>query len=303
LGTLLLSKIREEFPDRIISTFSVLPSPKVSDTVTEPYNAMLSLHQLVENADSVVCLDNDALYDICYKTLKLSNPGYADLNYLISSVMSGVTCSLRFPGQLNADLRKLAVNLVPFPRLHFFMAGLAPLTSMASRSFQTTTVQDLTMQMFDPRNMMVNADPRKGKYLTATAIFRGKVPSKDVDTAMASVRDKNSPYFVEWIPNNINSSICSVAPKGLEMSATFIANSTSIQSVFKRISMNFGQMYKRRAFLHWYLNEGMEELEFSEAESNITDLIEEYQQYETASTTQEVGESEEYADEDEIEAQ
>ena len=37
--------------------------------------------------------------------------------------MSGVTCCLRFPGQLNADLRKLAVNLIPFPRLHFFMVG------------------------------------------------------------------------------------------------------------------------------------------------------------------------------------
>lgn len=56
----------------MISTFSVLPSPKVSDVVTEPYNATLSLHQLIENADSVVCLDNDALYDICSKTLKIN---------------------------------------------------------------------------------------------------------------------------------------------------------------------------------------------------------------------------------------
>jgi len=36
LGTLLLSKIREEFPDRMIATYSVLPSPKVSETVVEP---------------------------------------------------------------------------------------------------------------------------------------------------------------------------------------------------------------------------------------------------------------------------
>ncbi len=54
---------------------------------------------------------------------------YPDLNALVSRVMSGVTCSLRFPGQLNADLRKLAVNLVPFTRLHFFLIGTAPLTS------------------------------------------------------------------------------------------------------------------------------------------------------------------------------
>ena len=32
MGTLLISKIREEYPDRIMLTFSVFPSPKVSDT-------------------------------------------------------------------------------------------------------------------------------------------------------------------------------------------------------------------------------------------------------------------------------
>ena len=51
MGTLLISKIREEYPDRMMCTFSVVPSPKVSDTVVEPYNATLSVHQLVENAD------------------------------------------------------------------------------------------------------------------------------------------------------------------------------------------------------------------------------------------------------------
>merc|ERR1712060_328207 len=51
MGTLLISKVREEYPDRIMETFSVIPSPKVSDTVVEPYNAVLSFHQLVENAD------------------------------------------------------------------------------------------------------------------------------------------------------------------------------------------------------------------------------------------------------------
>jgi hypothetical protein len=84
------------------------------------------VHQLVENADEVLVLDNEALYDICFRTLKLTTPTFGDLNHLISAVMSGVTCCLRFPGQLNADLRKLAVNLIPFPRLHFFMVGARP---------------------------------------------------------------------------------------------------------------------------------------------------------------------------------
>ncbi|KAH0870922.1 hypothetical protein HID58_077944 [Brassica napus] len=77
MGTLLISKIREEYPDRMMMTFSVFPSPKVSDTVVEPYNATLSVHQLVENADECMVLDNEALYDICFRTLKLSNPTFS----------------------------------------------------------------------------------------------------------------------------------------------------------------------------------------------------------------------------------
>lgn len=102
---------------------------QVSDTVVEPYNCTLSVHQLVENTDESYCIDNEALYDICFRTLKLTTPTYGDLNHLVSATLSGVTTCLRFPGQLNADLRKLAVNMVPFPRLHFFIPGFAPLTS------------------------------------------------------------------------------------------------------------------------------------------------------------------------------
>lgn len=279
LGTLVLAKICEEYPDRVMSTFSVMPSAKVSDTVTEPYNAVLSLHQLIENSQQTFCLDNEALYDICKRTLKLKDPQYSNLNSLVSRVMSGVTCGLRFPGQLNSDLRKMAVNLVPFPRLHFFLTGHAPLYAENIDTFRQMNVAQITQQMFDPYNMMVACDPRKGKYLTANCIFRGAVPSKDVDQQMLNMQNKESDQFVPWIPNNINSSICNVAPKGEPLSGTFIANSTAIQDVFKRIAGNFSSMFKRKAFIHWYLTEGMEELEFNEAESNLLDLVREYQQY------------------------
>ena len=109
--------------------------------------------------------------------------------------MSGVTTSLRFPGQLNADLRKLAVNMVPFPRyeapsivglihilarLHFFMPGFAPLTARVSQQYRchfnlmirclievtsitlsrALSVPEFTQQMFDAKNMMAACDPR-----------------------------------------------------------------------------------------------------------------------------------------------
>ncbi|KAI4127804.1 MAG: hypothetical protein LQ338_003033 [Usnochroma carphineum] len=295
MGTLLISKIREEFPDRMMATFSVVPSPKVSDTVVEPYNATLSVHQLVENSDETFCIDNEALYDICHRTLKLNNPSYGDLNHLVSAVMSGVTTCLRFPGQLNSDLRKLAVNMVPFPRLHFFMVGFAPLTSRGASNFRAVTVPELTQQMYDPKNMMAATDFRNGRYLTCAAIFRGKVSMKEVEDQMRNVQNKNASYFVEWIPNNVQTALCSIPPRGLRMSSTFIGNSTSIQELFKRVGDQFTAMFRRKAFLHWYTGEGMDEMEFTEAESNMNDLVSEYQQYQEASVSEGEEEYEEEA--------
>merc|ERR1711893_53323 len=282
MGTLLISKIREEYPDRQMVTYSVFPSPKVSDTVVEPYNATLSVHQLVENADEVMVIDNEALYDICFRTLKLTTPTYGDLNHLVSAALSGSTCCLRFPGQLNSDLRKLAVNLIPFPRLHFFMIGFVPLTSRGSQQYRALTVPELTQQMFDAKNMMCAADPRHGRYLTAACLFRGKMSTKEVDEQMVNVQNKNSSYFVEWIPNNIKSSVCGVPPLNLKMAVTFLGNSTSIMEMFKRVIEQFTLMFRRKAFLHWYTGEGMDEMEFTEAESNLNDLVSEYQQYQDA---------------------
>jgi len=46
---------------------------------------------------------------------------------------------------------------------------------------------------------------------------------------MLNVQNKNSSYFVEWIPNNVKTAVCDIPPRGLKMAATFIGNSTAIQ--------------------------------------------------------------------------
>ncbi len=79
--------------------------------------------------------------------------------------------------------------------------------------------------------------------------------TKEVDEQMLNVQNKNSSYFIEWIPNNVKSSVCDIPPKGLKMSATFIGNSTAIQEMFKRVSEQFTAMFRRKAFLHWYTGE------------------------------------------------
>ena len=221
--------------------------------------------------------------------------------------------------------------MVPFPRLHFFMPGFAPLTSRGSQQYRALTVPELTQQMFDAKNMMAACDPRHGRYLTVAAMFRGRMSMKEVDEQMLNVQNKNSSYFVEWIPNNVKTAVCDIPPRGLKMSGTFIGNSTAIQELFKRISEQFTAMFRRKAFLHWYTGEGMDEMEFTEvmewilrklslknillqrksrnfftkivacsfqAESNMNDLVSEYQQYQEA-TAEEEGEFEEEEEEEE----
>ncbi len=111
------------------------------------------------------------------------------------------------------------------------------------------------------------------------AIFRGRVSMKEVEEQMHNVQNRNSAYFVEWIPNNVLTAQCEIAPRGHKMAVTFLGNSTAIQELFKRVSDQFTAMFKRKAFLHWYTGEGMDEMEFTEAESNMQDLVAEYQQY------------------------
>ena len=70
---------------------------------------------------------------------------------------------------------------------------------------------------------------------------------------------------MEWIPNNIKASVCDIPPKGLKMAVAFAGNSTAIQEMFKRVAEYFTAMFRRKAFLHWYTGEGMDEMEFTEA--------------------------------------
>merc|ERR1711918_327321 len=157
----------------------------------------------------------------------------------------------------------------------------------------------LTQQMFDAKNMMCASDPRQGRYLTCASLFRGRMSTKEVDEQMLNVQNKNSSYFVEWIPNNMKCSICDIPPKGLKMSVGFLGNSTCMQEVMKRVAEQFTAMFRRKAFLHWYTGEGMDEMEFTEAEPNMNDLVSEYQQYQDATAEDEEegdgeGEEDEY---------
>merc|ERR1719361_1583464 len=99
--------------------------------------------------------------------------------------------------------------------------------------------------------------------------------TQDVDDNMEKLNTKNADDFVEWIPNNIKNGIVDVAqvspnnPKESINSCTLVANTTALKGIFQRLATQFGAMYRRKAFLHWYKGEGMDEMEFQEADKNV----------------------------------
>ncbi|KAJ1932603.1 Tubulin beta chain (Beta tubulin), partial [Linderina pennispora] len=157
------------------------------------------------------------------------------------------------------------------------------------QSYRHVTVPDLCQQIYSTNNMMVDVDPRHGRYLTCAAMFRGKVSVKECEDTIWNYAEKNASSFVEWIPNSTQIAVCDIPAIDSKLSATFLGNNTAIQETFNRVGEQFSKLFRRKAFLHWFTDEGMDEMEFTEAESNLNDLINEYQQYQEAGVEEEYG--------------
>ena len=203
---------------------------QAADTIVDPYNAVLTANEMLQHADVTFCFDNEALYRIWFKTLKLTrSPEYEDLNHFIALALSGVTSSFRFPAQLNVDMDNLIGNMVPEPTLHFLMPVFAPLFPRDSKGYPSPTLIELTQALYDPGHVMTSCNPRKGRYITLSTIFRGKVGAKDVSSELLKVRHELDKNFVEWFPHNIKTDTLDIPTYGSRKSSTLISNSTSIQ--------------------------------------------------------------------------
>merc|ERR1711972_446060 len=134
--------------------------------------------------------------------------------------------------------------------------------------------------------------------MTWALIFRGKMSTQEVDEVCEKRNKDNSTDYVEWIPNNQKTSVVTIPPTDYESSCTFLANTTALKGIFQRLATQFGAMYKRKAFLHWYKGEGMDEMEFQEADKNVRDLITEYQDKQDAVYEDEDEDGDDEEDED-----
>jgi len=285
-GSLLLERLSADYGKKSKLDFCIYPSPQVSTSVVEPYNSVLSTHALLEHTDCAFMLDNEAIYDICKKNLGIQRPTYKNLNRVVAQIISSLTSSLRFEGQLNVDINEFQTNLVPYPRIHFLLCSYAPIISAEKAFRERLSVSEITNAAFEPENMMCKCDPRKGKYMACCLMYRGDVISKDVTDAVLSVKNKSTVQFVDWCPTGFKCGINKQKPTVVpgdefaqtNRAVTMLSNTTAIAEVFSRIDRKFDLMFAKRAFVHWYVGEGMEEGEFIEAREDLAALEKDYEE-------------------------
>ncbi|XP_047477620.1 tubulin alpha-1 chain-like isoform X1 [Penaeus chinensis] len=299
-ASLLLEQLSVEHGKKSKLCFSIYPAPQVSTAVVEPYNSILFTHTTLEHCEVGFMVDNEAIYDLCRKELNITRPTYTNLNRLIGQVVSSITASLRFDGALNVDLTEFQTNLVPYPRIHFPLATYAPIVSADKAQHDDFNVKVITAKCFEPSHQMVKCDPQLGKYMACCLLFRGDVVPKDVNQAISEMRNKRTISFVDWCPTGfkvgINYQPPTVVPGGdlakVDRAVCVLSNTTAIRSAWERIDHKFDLMFTKRAFVHWYVGEGMEEGEFSEAREDLQALEMDYEEVEKTYEEEENSEAE-----------
>ena len=287
LGSFILERMNDRFPKKLIQTYSVFPDTQIGDVVVNPYNSLLTLRRLTQNADAVVVLDNAALSRIAAERMHVQEPSFQQTNQLVSTVMSASTTTLRYPGYMHNDLVGIIASLIPTPRCHFLMTSYTPFTGdnvEQARTVRKTTVLDVMRRLLQPKNRMVSITPSKSScYISILNIIQGEADPTDVHKSLLRIRERRLATFIPWGPASIQVALTKKSPylqNTHRVSGLMLANHTSVATLFKRIVQQYTLMRKRNAYLDQYKKEapfadGLGE--FDEAKAVVMDLIGEYE--------------------------
>ena len=193
-----MEHLHNDYGKKTCLEFAIFPSPKLSTVITEPYNTVLNTHTGLEHADCVFIVDNEALWDICTRSLNLSRGNFVNINRLIAQVITSITAGSRFKDGTTADFIEFQSNLVPFRRIHFPLVSYAPLCSAEKTYHEQNDTRSITEDLFHRNNQMVKVEPSQGKYMSVMIIYRGVVSPIDINNTISKLKRDRRISFVDW---------------------------------------------------------------------------------------------------------
>ncbi|OMJ78957.1 hypothetical protein SteCoe_21129 [Stentor coeruleus] len=284
LGGLLLESLSTDYSKSFIFTNTIFPSPKISSNNIEAYNAVFGIHELIEYSSVSLIYDNEALYNICSEKLYIEMPEYMNINRLIAQNISSLTGPIRFNSEYSMDFIYAQNHLMPYPRLHFHVSAYAPFVQ-SEKSYQNEfSVADITNCACESSSLLACCDLQQGKYFFLFAMYRGDLVFDDIKIAASIIRDKPTIQFYDWCQNglkfNINHEPLFVVPGGdlakISRSICMVNNSSAIREVFYRVRQKCRLMYSKKAFVHWFYSEGLNDDSFNEVFEDIDALQMDY---------------------------
>jgi tubulin beta len=114
--------------------------------------------------------------------------GLSDINRVGAQVISGLTSTFRFPGQINSTIRKLSTNLIFFPRMHWLVPSLAPFTKSGAVTTTLSTVPVLFQELTGEGAGLINCSLKNQLAATASVVVRGDLTMHEVESELQEVK-------------------------------------------------------------------------------------------------------------------
>lgn len=283
MGSYLIEELRDEFPKKILQSFSVFPNnEEVSDVVVQPYNSMLTLKRLNGCCDSVVVMDNAALGRISSESLRIKQPSYETINSLISTVICASTCTLRTPTYMYSDLKSIVSTLVPVKGLNFIVPSYTPFINKdCAQIIRKTTVNDVLRRLMMGKNKLAGIETRA--IISALTFFINTTEIGEVQRSMIRIQDKQFVGFVPWMPPSFHAVVCQEENASEQVSGLSLTNSTGVSALLRKICGQYDKLKRKNAFTEMYRKylDGLDE--FDASREVVEQLIAEYERCELTS--------------------